>query len=31
VNSITLETMVLRRDADGWRIVHIHWSSRKPK
>jgi len=22
------ETMVLRRTADGWRIVHIHWSSR---
>ena len=21
------ETMVLRRDAGGWRIVHIHWSS----
>ena len=31
VNSITLETMVLRRDGEGWRIVHIHWSSRKPK
>lgn len=22
------ETMVLARGADGWRIVHIHWSSR---
>ncbi len=21
------ETMVLRRAPDGWRIVHIHWSS----
>jgi ketosteroid isomerase-like protein len=21
------ETMVLRRDAAGWKIVHIHWSS----
>ena len=21
------ETMVLRRDAGGWKIVHIHWSS----
>lgn len=21
------ETMVLRETADGWRIVHIHWSS----
>ena len=31
VDSITLETMILRRTSDGWRIVHIHWSSRKPK
>jgi ketosteroid isomerase-like protein len=23
------ETMVLRRTADGWKIVHIHWSSRR--
>ena len=23
------ETMVLRRTAQGWKIVHIHWSSRK--
>lgn len=22
------ETMVLRREAAGWRIVHVHWSSR---
>lgn len=22
------ETMVLKQTADGWRIVHIHWSSR---
>jgi ketosteroid isomerase-like protein len=22
------ETMLLRREADGWKIVHIHWSSR---
>ena len=22
------ETMVLKQIADGWRIVHIHWSSR---
>jgi ketosteroid isomerase-like protein len=21
------ETMVLKREPDGWRIVHIHWSS----
>lgn len=31
VDAITLETMILRRTSDGWRIVHIHWSSRKPK
>ena len=24
-----LKSMVLRRTAEGWRIVHIHWSSRK--
>lgn len=23
------ETMVLRRNANGWKIVHIHWSSRR--
>ncbi len=23
------ETMILRRGDDGWRIHHIHWSSRK--
>jgi ketosteroid isomerase-like protein len=28
VSSLGLETMVLRRTEDGWRIVHIHWSSR---
>lgn len=22
------ETMILRKTADGWKIVHIHWSSR---
>lgn len=26
--SIMTETMVLQRSAAGWRIVHIHWSSR---
>ena len=25
------ETMVLARGAEGWRIVHIHWSSRAKK
>ncbi len=27
VDSAATETMVLRRTADGWRIVHVHWSS----
>lgn len=31
VDSLTLETMVLRRGPNGWRIVHIHWSSRSVK
>lgn len=25
------ETMILERAGDGWRIVHIHWSSRARK
>ena len=25
---LTTETMILARTADGWRIVHVHWSSR---
>lgn len=29
VNSIGLETMVLRNVGGDWKIVHIHWSSRK--
>lgn len=29
VNSVSTETMVLRRSGDEWRIVHIHWSSAK--
>ena len=28
VDQLTTETMVLRKDMAGWRIVHIHWSSR---
>lgn len=28
INSQGAEMMVLRRDAQGWRIVAIHWSSR---
>jgi ketosteroid isomerase-like protein len=27
IDQVTTETMVLRRAAKGWRIVHIHWSS----
>ena len=26
---VTTETMVLRREAGSWKIVHIHWSSAK--
>jgi ketosteroid isomerase-like protein len=31
VDSIGLETMVLRKVDGDWKIVHIHWSSRKAK
>jgi len=31
VDRLTAETMVLKRHADGWRIHHIHWSSRSPR
>jgi ketosteroid isomerase-like protein len=31
VNSVTAETMILHKSADGWRIRHIHWSSRTPR
>ncbi|HEY0926340.1 nuclear transport factor 2 family protein [Brevundimonas sp.] len=30
VDRLTTETIVLKRHADGWRIHHIHWSSRAP-
>lgn len=30
VDRIMVETMVLRRAPQGWRIVHIHWSSARP-
>lgn len=30
VDRIMVESMVLRRDSGGWRIVHIHWSSAQP-
>jgi ketosteroid isomerase-like protein len=25
---LSTETMLVQRGADGWRIVHVHWSSR---
>jgi ketosteroid isomerase-like protein len=28
VDRVTTETMVLSRTSAGWRIVHVHWSSR---
>ena len=28
VDRLSTETMILRKEAPGWRIVHIHWSSR---
>lgn len=31
VDRLTAETMILQRQADGWRIRHIHWSSRAPR
>ena len=27
INSKSTETMILRRERGGWRIVHVHWSS----
>lgn len=30
VDRIMVETMVLRRQAGAWKIVHIHWSSAQP-
>jgi ketosteroid isomerase-like protein len=31
VSKQQLETMILRRGPDGWKIVHIHWSARALK
>lgn len=31
INLIGTETVVLRLTGGNWQIVHIHWSSRKPK
>lgn len=29
IDSVSTETMVLRREGKTWKIVHIHWSSGK--
>lgn len=31
VTLLNTETMVLRNTPEGWRIVHVHWSSRPKK
>lgn len=31
VRSAGVETILLERTPDGWRIVHIHWSSRNQR
>lgn len=31
VELVSTESLVLRKAAAGWKIVHIHWSSRSPK
>ncbi len=31
IDNRTLETALLRRAADAFRIVHIHWSTNDPK
>lgn len=31
VELVTTETMVLKRSSQGWRVAHVHWSSRKAK
>jgi ketosteroid isomerase-like protein len=28
---LSTESMVLHKSAEGWKIVHIHWSSRRPR
>jgi ketosteroid isomerase-like protein len=28
---LSTETMVLKRTPDGWRVMHIHWSSKARK
>ena len=29
IDIVSTETAVLKRGADGWKIVHLHWSSRQ--
>ena len=29
IDLMSIETAVLERDMDGWKIVHLHWSSRE--
>ena len=31
IDSLSTETMVLRKGPTGWKIAHIHWSSGKAK
>jgi ketosteroid isomerase-like protein len=31
IDSLSTETMILRKGATRWKIVHIHWSSAKAK
>ena len=31
INSVSTETMILRRERSGWRIAHVHWSSANAK
>ena len=31
VDVVSTETLVLKRSAAGWKVVHIHWSSRNAK
>jgi ketosteroid isomerase-like protein/mono/diheme cytochrome c family protein len=31
VDLVTTETMVLKRTSQGWRVAHVHWSSKKVK
>lgn len=28
IDSLGTETMILQRDGQDWRIIHVHWSSR---